>query len=61
MKMAARNTTKLCISLLKQTTTAANHHTTAQAIRASPLTYKTGGKQYVSVVATATILTFALP
>jgi quinoprotein glucose dehydrogenase len=33
----------------------------AQAIRASPLTYKTGGKQYVSVVATDTILTFALP
>jgi glucose dehydrogenase len=33
----------------------------AQAIKASPITYRTGGRQYVSVVGTDTILTFGLP
>jgi outer membrane protein assembly factor BamB len=33
----------------------------AQAIKASPLTYRTGGRQYVSVVGTDTVLTFGLP
>ena len=32
-----------------------------RAIRASPLTYQVNGTQYVSVVATNTVLTFALP
>jgi len=36
-------------------------HTATGAIRASPLTFQVKGKQYVSIVATNTILTFALP
>jgi alcohol dehydrogenase (cytochrome c) len=35
--------------------------TAAQGIRASPLTYRANGKQYVAVVASSTILTFGLP
>jgi glucose dehydrogenase len=35
--------------------------TAKTGIRASPLTYQIEGKQYVSVVATNTVLTFALP
>ena len=30
-------------------------------IRASPMTYQVNGKQYISVVSTNTLLTFALP
>ena len=30
-------------------------------IRASPLTYQVNGKQYISVVSTNNVLTFALP
>ena len=30
-------------------------------IRASPLTYQVNGKQYVSVVSTNDVITFALP
>lgn len=36
-------------------------YTGARGIRASPLTYEVGGKQYVAVVATNTVLAFALP
>ena len=32
-----------------------------RTIRASPLTYEVNGKQYVSVVATNTVITLALP
>jgi alcohol dehydrogenase (cytochrome c) len=36
-------------------------HTLPRSIRATPLTYRAGGRQYVSIVATAEIATFALP
>ena len=36
-------------------------HTATQGIRASTLTYQINGKQYVTVVATNTVLTFGLP
>lgn len=36
-------------------------HTVNRGIRASPLTYQAGGRQYVSVVATNTVFTFGLP
>ena len=36
-------------------------YTSKLAIRASPLTYRVGGKQYVAVVASSTVLAFALP
>jgi quinohemoprotein ethanol dehydrogenase len=32
-----------------------------RSIRTSPLTYRANGKQYVTIVATNTILTFGLP
>jgi len=32
-----------------------------RTIRASPLTYEVNGKQYVTVVATNTVITLALP
>ena len=35
--------------------------TVTGGIRASPLTYRAGGKQHVSIVAGNTIFTFALP
>ena len=35
--------------------------TAKTGIRASPMTYQVNGKQYVSVVATNTVLTFGLP
>jgi PQQ-dependent dehydrogenase (methanol/ethanol family) len=36
-------------------------HTVKRGIRASPVTYQVNGKQYVSVVATNTVVTFGLP
>jgi len=36
-------------------------HTAKSGIRASPMTFQVKGRQYVSIVATNTILTFALP
>ncbi len=36
-------------------------HTIANGIKGSPLTYQVNGKQYVSVIATSTVVTFALP
>ncbi len=36
-------------------------HTAPRAIRASPITYQVNGTQYVAIVATNTVLTFALP
>jgi PQQ-dependent dehydrogenase (methanol/ethanol family) len=36
-------------------------HTVKRGIRASPITYQVNGKQYVSVVATNTVVTLALP
>ena len=36
-------------------------YTAPLGIRASPLTYQVNGRQYVSVVASNTILTFGLP
>ena len=32
-----------------------------RGVRASPLTYRVNGKQYVAVVASSTVLTFGLP
>jgi glucose dehydrogenase len=32
-----------------------------RGIRASPLTYQAGGRQYVAIVATNTVMAFALP
>ena len=37
------------------------HYKHNRPIRASPLTYQVNGKQYISVVSTNTVLTFALP
>ena len=36
-------------------------HQAQRAIRSSPMTYQVNGKQYVTVIATNTVLTFALP
>ena len=36
-------------------------YTHNRPIRASPLTYQVNGKQYISVVSTNNVLTFALP
>ena len=36
-------------------------HTSARSIRASPITYRANGKQFVAIVATNTVLTFGLP
>jgi quinohemoprotein ethanol dehydrogenase len=36
-------------------------HTAARAIRASPMTYKANGRQYVTIVASNMVLTFGLP
>ena len=36
-------------------------HQAARPIRSSPMTYQVNGKQYVTVIATNTVLTFALP
>ena len=36
-------------------------HQAPRAIRSSPMTYQVNGKQYVTVIATNTVLTFALP
>ena len=36
-------------------------YTANRPIRASPLTYQVNGTQYISVVATNTVLTFGLP
>jgi glucose dehydrogenase len=36
-------------------------HTTPRSIRANPITYRVNGRQYIAIVATSTILAFALP
>ena len=36
-------------------------YTAEKWIRASPATYEVGGRQYVTVVASNTVLTFGLP
>src|SRR3954464_13428369 len=36
-------------------------YTARKAIRASPITYRAGCRQYVTVVATSTVMTFGLP
>jgi quinohemoprotein ethanol dehydrogenase len=36
-------------------------YTAERAIRANPITYRVNGKQYITIVATSAILTFALP
>ena len=36
-------------------------HQAPRPIRSSPMTYRVNGRQYVTVIATDTILTFALP
>ena len=37
------------------------HHDAGRTIRSSPLTYEVNGTQYVAVIATNTVLAFALP
>lgn len=37
------------------------HFNTGQTIRASPMTYSVGGKQYVSIAAESDVFTFSLP